>query len=249
MASPVPTRPDLRRRVLLVESDTDTRDLYEQALALSGWEIEKAEDGRDALVKAFAARPHAIVTETRLPFIDGYALCRLLRGAKETAGLPILVLTGDVLPEQIQLAREAGADLVLTKPCLPDALAAAIRRLTDSGAAPDAASAGAASNPAGHATADPPRRSSPRPPSLARTHQRYQTATPPLAPPALLCPICDAPLQYERSHVGGVSGRHPEQWDDYVCPRSCGAFQYRHRTRKLRRTGGSGPQLLKRARN
>lgn len=42
------------------------------------------------------------------------------------------------------------------------------------------------------------------------------------------------PLQYERSHIGGVSHVHAEQWDDYECA-ACGTFQYRQRTRKLRR--------------
>jgi predicted RNA-binding Zn-ribbon protein involved in translation (DUF1610 family) len=39
---------------------------------------------------------------------------------------------------------------------------------------------------------------------------------------------------YEQSHIGGVSAKHPEQWDDFICP-TCGTFEYRHRTRKLRR--------------
>ena len=34
--------------------------------------------------------------------------------------------------------------------------------------------------------------------------------------------------------IGGVSAKHAEQWDYYVCPRSCGTFQFRHRTRKVR---------------
>jgi hypothetical protein len=42
---------------------------------------------------------------------------------------------------------------------------------------------------------------------------------------------------YEHSHVGGVSQRHPEQWDYYRCS-ACGRFQYRQRTRKLRRVDG-----------
>jgi hypothetical protein len=42
-------------------------------------------------------------------------------------------------------------------------------------------------------------------------------------------------LQYDCSHVGGVSARHPEQWDYFLCAKH-GAFQYRHRTRKLRAT-------------
>jgi hypothetical protein len=70
---------------------------------------------------------------------------------------------------------------------------------------------------------------------MVKSYQRFTTRTPPLSPPPLLCPTCDGPLTYDRSHIGGVSARHTEQWDYYSCP-SCGAFQYRHRTRKLKRT-------------
>jgi hypothetical protein len=62
------------------------------------------------------------------------------------------------------------------------------------------------------------------------------TTTPPLRPPELKCLSCDVTLKYEHSFVGGVSDRHPEQWDYYKCDQ-CGTFQYRQRTRKLRRVG------------
>jgi len=59
------------------------------------------------------------------------------------------------------------------------------------------------------------------------------TTEPPAPPPMLHCPSCDERLRYLRSYLAGTR-RHPEQWDDYVCSR-CGKFQYRQRTRKLRR--------------
>jgi hypothetical protein len=70
---------------------------------------------------------------------------------------------------------------------------------------------------------------------LSRTHHRHDTTAPPLTPPVLVCPSCDQPLMYQRSHVGGVSARHQEQWDYYECVAGCGSFQYRQRTRRLRR--------------
>ena len=66
-----------------------------------------------------------------------------------------------------------------------------------------------------------------------RQREAHITVGPEIAAPELRCPSCDGPLTYERSHLGGVSHRQPEQWDDYTCP-VCGTFEYRHRTRKLR---------------
>jgi hypothetical protein len=69
---------------------------------------------------------------------------------------------------------------------------------------------------------------------LNQTHDRRATTTPPLDPPPLTCPVCDLALKYVSSHIGGVSIKHPEQWDDFECV-ACGrTFQYRQRTRKLR---------------
>ncbi len=70
---------------------------------------------------------------------------------------------------------------------------------------------------------------------LSRAYDRHDTTEPPVAPPALVCPSCDQPLRYVKSHIGGVSVRHQEQWDYFECEGGCGTFQYRQRTRKLRR--------------
>jgi hypothetical protein len=69
---------------------------------------------------------------------------------------------------------------------------------------------------------------------LVRAHSRFATTSPSVAPPTLRCPSCDRPLVYEQSYLGGVSDRHAEQWDYFTCS-TCGMFQYRQRTRKIRR--------------
>jgi CheY-like chemotaxis protein len=58
----------------------------------------EASDGRDALTKTLMHPPALIVTELRLPFIDGYALCERLRSDRATADVPILVVASDSRP-------------------------------------------------------------------------------------------------------------------------------------------------------
>jgi len=70
---------------------------------------------------------------------------------------------------------------------------------------------------------------------LNKSLYRHYTSTPPVPAPTLLCPICDQPLRYTQSYMGGVSAKHAEQWDYFECSGGCGTFQYRQRTRKLRR--------------
>jgi DNA-binding response OmpR family regulator len=75
---------------------------------------------------------------------------------------------------------------------------------------------------------------------LTRSHYLHtDSATHRAHPPELLCPSCNRWLAYGHSHVGGINDRHPEQWDYYMCSASCGTFQYRQRTRKLRRVADS----------
>jgi hypothetical protein len=70
--------------------------------------------------------------------------------------------------------------------------------------------------------------------SLKKALRRGDTVVPPIAPPPLQCPQCSGPLKYLHSYLGGVSIKHPEQWDYFEC-RNCGTFEHRARTRKIKR--------------
>ena len=220
--------------VLLVDHDPEARTTYADYLTRAGWVIEQAEDGREALAKVVSRRPKVIVTETRLRFIDGFELCRFLRRDADTATMPIIVVTGDGYPRDVSRAQQVGAEVVLMKPLLPERLEHEIRKLVGNGtdAQKHEHSNGAAgpgmNGDGGSVRPAPPKQ------SLVRSHRRLETTRPALEPPTLKCPHCDQPLTYDRSHIGGVSQRHSEQWDYFVCPGFCGTFQYRHRTRKLR---------------
>jgi CheY-like chemotaxis protein len=225
---------------LLVDRDRDTRRMYAEYLRLAeACDIVEAEDGRDALAKALARHPDVIVTETRLPGINGFDLCALLRRDTATSGIPIIVVTGDAFAADVRRAERAGADTVLTKPCLPEQLATEIRRVLQF--AIELRKRGREARQRGHDEIERSQelidqsKAHVRRVMLSRVHQRHDTTEPPLHPPALLCPQCDRPLNYLRSHVGGVSARNPEQWDYFECLTGCGTFQFRERTRKLRK--------------
>ena len=224
---------------LLVDRDTDTRKMYAEYLKLFSCVIEEAEDGREALAKAISYLPDVIITETRLPGISGFDLCSLLRQDEATSAIPIVVVTGDAFDAQVRRAHMAGADAVLIKPCLPEALGAEIARLLDQSSALRER-ARAVREKAHDQLLKADRvversRAVARRTMLSRSHARHDTTTPPTVPPVLMCPSCERTLRYLHSHIGGVSIRHQEQWDYFECPGSCGTFQYRERTRKLRR--------------
>ena len=219
-------------RVLVADPDADTRTLYQTAL--TGCEVIEASDGRDALTKALVQPPTLIISELRLPFVDGYALCEILRRDAATRSVPILIVTADARATERERIRKVGADAVLVKPTPPDSILREIRNLltrpgNGRGSSEPPNAAAPSDTSANGATHSDKRRT-----VLAKSHQRFTTTTPPTPPPTLTCPSCDRVLKYEHSHVGGVSDRHAEQWDYFTCS-TCGTFQYRQRTRKIRR--------------
>jgi two-component system chemotaxis response regulator CheY len=205
-----------RHRVLIVDGDADTRELYRHVFAQRGWAVIEASDGREALVLALSEQPSIVVMELWLLFIDGVALCRLLRRDSITSNVPILVVTTESRGSYLEAAMRAGANGVLIKPSAPNLLVAQMERLTEATAPPTAFAQPRA-----------------RPASLVKAHQRFETTTPNEPAPHLVCPTCTTPLIYEKTFFGGVSRRNAERWDYFRCPR-CGEFSYRHRTRKLR---------------
>jgi two-component system, cell cycle response regulator DivK len=238
MTMPAP-RPE-STLALIVDRDQDTRNMYAEYLKLGNWRVDEAGDGREALAKAIAFRPDIIVTETRLPGIDGVSLCDLLRRDLATSAIPIVFVTGDAYPADVARAIAAGADLVLTKPCLPEALAAQLRTVLAHAhdvrnrartVRSDALDRLARADEVLSRAVDTVHRRH----TLKKAHRRGDTTNPPVSPPRLVCPACDRPLAYQRSHIGGVNSKHAEQWDYFDCESGCGTFQYRVRTRKLRK--------------
>src|SRR5579864_3826912 len=205
-----PTEPGAGRPplALLVDRDADARQMYAEFLRYAAFEIDQAEEGREALVKALTRPPDVIVTETQLPGISGLELCRILRHDAATANIPFVFVTGDAFEREVKRAQAAGADAVLIKPCLPERLAEEIRHVLArshelrSRARTLHEKIGAQlarserligeSQDAVHRV------------TLSHAHQRRETSEPPLTPPIAVCPACDREVKYLKSFIGGV---------------------------------------------
>src|SRR5438477_10826109 len=96
--------------VLLVDGDDDTRMMYAECLRQLKFKVDEAEDGRVALAKAISRHPRVIVTETRLPGMNGLELCRILRTDRSTKTIPIIVVTAQAVAIDVKVAEAAGAN-------------------------------------------------------------------------------------------------------------------------------------------
>ena len=221
--------------ILVADPDLHGSALYGDILGPQT-EIVRVSDGRDALVKALRDPFDLIIADTHLPLIDGYALCAILRSDLATEVSPIVMVTSDARPLVRARATRVGADALLLKPIDADTLRSEAQRLIQRSRELRSRSdrtrvrlARQLSKSRSLLQSNEARR------ILSRTHERYDTTRPPLAPPPLRCPSCDQPLSYESSHIGGVSPRDPEQWDYFSCSFCGGRFEYRQRTRTTRR--------------
>jgi CheY-like chemotaxis protein len=115
--------------VLIVDDIEDCRDVYGQFLRHAGYRVEEATDGHEALLKASTLGPDVIVMDLWMPRLDGWETIRSLKALPVTAGIPILVLTGDAYEKARRDAEAAGCEAYLVKPCLPTEVAGQVVRL------------------------------------------------------------------------------------------------------------------------
>jgi len=120
-----------RPLVLVVEDYQDAREMYAAYLQFSGFDVAEAQNGVEAVEKTTELLPDIVLMDLALPRMDGWEATRRLKADPRTRHIPIVALTGHALAGHAEGAREAGCDAFVTKPCLPDALVAEIRRLLD----------------------------------------------------------------------------------------------------------------------
>jgi CheY-like chemotaxis protein len=106
--------------ILIVDDDPLIRKLITTTLQdVAGSQLVEAGDGVQALEAAAEALPHIIFLDYDMPRLNGIETCRRLRADPSTAGATIIMLTAMADRPAQERAREAGADLFLTKPFSP----------------------------------------------------------------------------------------------------------------------------------
>jgi PAS domain S-box-containing protein len=144
------------RSILVAEDNVINQQLAMEVLQRAGARVDIAENGREAVDRATAARYDAVLMDIHMPMLDGLAATRLLR--EQGLTLPIVAVSADALSNSKTAALEAGCDAYVTKPIdfdellnvmsrlLPDVELAELRRRATDHVAPG--SGGSAGNAA-----------------------------------------------------------------------------------------------------
>ena len=120
---------DTPLRVVLIDDDPDLRRLVKMTLEFTaGWQVFTAASGSEGINVVREVKPNVAIVDFMMPEMDGYEVCRRLRGDPETAEVPIVFLTARKELGDAQIAA-AGAVGVVVKPFDPDRLADQVREL------------------------------------------------------------------------------------------------------------------------
>ena len=120
-----------RPLVLIVEGHEETRALYAIALLASGFNVVAAQDGADAYGRAWSIHPDIIVADLPMPNFDGWQFLRDLKEHPSTRDIPVVAVTGRGQESAQERAERDGVAAFFARPCLPDELAAGLRRVLD----------------------------------------------------------------------------------------------------------------------
>lgn len=138
-------------KILLVEDDSNLREIYGARLEAEGYEIASAADGEEALALAVRERPDLIISDIMMPKISGFDMLDILRSTPETKDVKVIVMTALSQNEDRERGEKLGADRYLVKSQVTlDDVVGMVRELLGEGApaAKPAAAAPAASDDA-----------------------------------------------------------------------------------------------------
>lgn len=105
-----------KARVLIVDDEVMNLKLFKAYFENENYDIITAENGQDALSQVNDRPPDVILLDVMMPGIDGFEVTRRLKQNKDTAGIPIILVTALSMDENKSRGLDAGADEFLTKP-------------------------------------------------------------------------------------------------------------------------------------
>jgi len=124
----MPSSEKPKHKVLIVEDSKELGNALVSVLTLMDLEPLLARDGVAAVEMARREKPELILLDLMLPKISGYEVCKTLKTDNATWKIPIVVMSTLTRPEQMDRAKEAGADHFVAKPYDLDALIAEVKR-------------------------------------------------------------------------------------------------------------------------
>ena len=107
------------KTILLADDDANVREMVRTALAGPDREILEAHDGPSALTRAREKRPDVVLLDWMMPGLSGIAVASILRRERDTASVPIIMLTAKTTAGDVQQAKQVDVTDYVVKPFSP----------------------------------------------------------------------------------------------------------------------------------
>lgn len=105
----------MTKKILLVDDDKLLRESMGAMLRSGGYQVVEAADGQAGLEVAAQEVPHLVITDIRMPVMDGLTFVQKLRETENGAQLPVVILTNDETPGALNQALTSGVTVYLAK--------------------------------------------------------------------------------------------------------------------------------------
>lgn len=117
------------KTILVVDDEKELLGLVTLHMKMAGFEVLQAQDGQKALEISKSQKPDLIILDLKLPELDGWKVCKLLREEASTKDMPVILLTALAETEDIIKGFDMGADDYVKKPFSPRELVARVKRV------------------------------------------------------------------------------------------------------------------------
>ncbi len=107
------------QRILLVDDDNETREVYVELFRNAGFDVEEASNGLEAMEKINEKKPDIILTGIIMPQMDGFMLVEALRKNVVTASIPVIFLSHLGRQEDEERSREMGVNDFIVRGITP----------------------------------------------------------------------------------------------------------------------------------
>lgn len=118
-----------KRKIIIIEDEPDTVEMFAEMMRLSGYQVLKSYDGAPALELIMSEMPDAVVLDVMMPDMSGLELLEQMRANPDLAEIPVLIVSALGLPQDIQAGLDAGAAVYLTKPVTYQELSKAVHEI------------------------------------------------------------------------------------------------------------------------
>lgn len=108
---------EMPKTILVVDDSEALRKVVATALGRQGFRVLQAPDGAQALGLIHESLPDLVLTDADMPAMGGHDLCRVLKKGKATKGVPVVIMSGELVDDKDVVAGlESGADDYILKP-------------------------------------------------------------------------------------------------------------------------------------